>query len=282
MSPSRTPPGTERGLIIAIGGAEDKKKDRSLLKYFVKAARGTEGRILVFPTASEQDGTGEVYARLFNALEVEETQVVHLDNREAALAQEDQVVEALDSTTGVFFVGGNQMRLTTVLGGTTILQALRKRHAEGLIVAGTSAGAALLSEHMIAFGDSGLTPAVGRVTLCPGMGLTNKVIFDQHFTQRDRFGRLATALTYNPFPIGVGIDEDTAAIIDAHDVLHIIGKNAVTLIDARQCPWTNSAQLVGPSPISIFGLSVHILTAGCTFDIHTRTPFAPKIFHQTA
>jgi cyanophycinase len=276
MSPARSPAGATRGLLMAIGGAEDKKGDRRILRRFVDEAGGPESRVVVFPTASELRDTGETYARLFDALEVDETFVVDLPDRQAALEREVELLEVLEQATGIFFAGGNQLRLTTVLGGTRILQALRRRNAEGVIVAGTSAGAALLSEHMIAFGESGMTPGHAKVTLVPGMGLTNKVIVDQHFRQRDRLGRLVSALSYNPFPVGLGVDEDTAALIDAEDHLHVIGRRSVVVLDACRSPYTNADRVVGSTPIALFGVTLHVLTEGCTFDLGTRTPQAPS------
>ena len=120
---------------------------------------------------------------------------------------------------GVFLTGGNQLRLSTMIGGTEVAKAIRRRNAEGMHVAGTSAGAAFLCEHMIAFGKEGASPRAKIVTLAPGLGLTNRVIIDQHFRQRDRLGRLLTALAYNPFAIGIGLDENTAA-------LHRAGRDA--------------------------------------------------------
>jgi cyanophycinase len=260
---------------MAIGGAEDKKGDKRILKRFVDEAGGPESTVVVFPTASEQKEAGPMYARLFDSLEVNEIHVVDLVDRQTALDQEDRVVELLEQCTGIFFAGGNQLRLTTLLGGTRILTALRRRHAEGVIVAGTSAGAALLSEHMIAFGESGLTPGHGKVTLVPGMGLTNKVIVDQHFRQRDRLGRLVSALAYNPFPVGLGVDEDTAAILDAADRIHVVGKRSVVVLDANRSPFTNADSVVGSTPFAMFGITLHVLTEGCVFELETRRALAP-------
>ena len=136
-----------------------------------------------------------------------------------AQCEDAEELRVLDRANGVFFTGGNQLRLSTILGGTSCARQLRAMNASGAAMAGTSAGAAFLSEHMIAFGDEGPTPRAGMVTLAPGLGLTNRVIVDQHFRQRDRLGRLLAALALNPFAVGIGLDEDTAAFIGSDEVL---------------------------------------------------------------
>ena len=146
-------------------------------------------------------------------------------------AELPELLEILDHADGIFLTGGNQLRLSTLIGGTSMAKALRRRNAEGAHIAGTSAGAAFLCEHMIAFGKEGASPRAKIVTLAPGLGLTNRVIIDQHFRQRDRLGRLLTALAYNPFAIGIGLDENTAAFIGPDDVLEVVGGGALTIVD---------------------------------------------------
>src|SRR6185436_16007672 len=135
--------------------------------------------------------------------------------------------------------------------GTPVAKLLRQRNAAGIPVAGTSAGAAFLSEHMIAFGDEGNTPRAGMVTMCAGLGLTNRVIFDQHFRQRDRLGRLLTALAYNPFCLGLGVDEDTAAFIAPDDTMEVLGSGAVTLVDPGEMEASSIAEAKPGDPITI-------------------------------
>ena len=137
----------------------------------------------------------------------------------------------LEHADGVFITGGNQLRLTTIMGGTPAAQILHDRFYAGMPVAGTSAGAAVMSAHMIAGGEEGPTPRAGMVTMAPGFGLTRDIIIDQHFRQRDRLGRLLTALSYNPALLGLGVDEDTAAFISPDDEIDVMGTSAVTVID---------------------------------------------------
>ena len=141
-------------------------------------------------------------------------------------------------------------------------------------VAGTSAGAAFVSEHMIAFGKEGVTPIAGKVTLAPGLGLTNRVIVDQHFRQRDRLGRLMTALAYNPFVQGIGLDEDTAAFIDSDNLIRVIGAGALTIVDVSELGYSSMASADVGDPVELIGVKLHVLTHGATYhlDKHEATP----------
>lgn len=255
---------------MAIGGGEDKVRDRQILRRFVTEAGGANARIVIIPTASQLDETGDRYARIFQAHSADETHVVQIETREEALDPSEEIREVLENATGFFLSGGNQVRLSTLLGGTPIADLLHTKHASGAVVAGTSAGAALLSEHMIAFGQAGPSPSHKMVTLAPGLGLTNSVIIDQHFRQRDRLGRLLMALGYNPSLIGLGIDEDTAAIIDGDDIVHVAGSGSVTVVDASGSPWTDADDVVTTGPIAIFGVKLDILSPGCTYDLARR------------
>jgi cyanophycinase len=190
--------------------------------------------------------------------------------------EDPEELKVLEKANGVFLTGGNQLRLSTTLGGTTCAKQLRAMNAAGVHVAGTSAGAAFLSEHMIAYGEEGSTPRSGMVSLAPGLGLTNRVIVDQHFRQRDRLGRLLTALAFNPFAVGIGLDEDTAAFIDPDDVLHVEGSNAVTVVDPTQLEFTSLDSVKAGEPVSMVGIKMHILVKGGTFNLQTREATAVR------
>ena len=218
------PHATHPGLLIAIGGAEDKTRERVILRYFLEAAGGDDASIVVLATASETPETGERYADLFLALRAENVEVLKIETRDDAMEAGPEAHDLLEYATGLFITGGSQLKLSSVLGGTAIAQTIRDRHAAGMVVAGTSAGAALLSEHMIALGESGSTPRRRLVHLAKGLGLAPDLVIDQHFRRRDRLGRLLTALSYNPAPLGVGIDEDTAAIISGNGELSVLGR----------------------------------------------------------
>ena len=175
----------------------------------------------------------------------------------------------------IFLTGGNQLRLSTTLGGTPVAKLIRRRNAQGAVVAGTSAGAAFLSEHMVATGEEGATPHAGSVTLSPGLGLTNRVIIDQHFRQRDRLGRLLTALAYNPFAIGLGLDEDTAAFIGPDNTLDVVGTGAITVVDPAEVEFSSMDQAEKNDPVCLIGVRLHVLVRGASFDLHARKAYAP-------
>ena len=191
--------------------------------------------------------------------------------------QEEGRLARLARASGIFFTGGNQLRLSTILGGTHVARTIRLRNAQGVTVAGTSAGAGFLSEHMIACGSEGSSPRASSVRLAPGLGLTNRFVIDQHFRQRDRLGRLTAALAYNPFAIGIGLDEDTAAFISPDDTLEVEGSGAVTVVDAHDLQFSSMAHADEDDPVCMLGLGVHILIAGATFNLHTRRASAGRL-----
>jgi len=273
MSPAKVSPGEARGWIVPVGGAEEKINDQRILRRFVELAGDRHARIAVIPTASELPDTGRRYVDLFEALGAEHA--VTLPFLERAHADDPALVKELEDATGVFFTGGNQLRIATILGGTSVARLVRRLSAAGVIVGGTSAGAAILPEHMIAHGASGATPTAGMVQLSPGLGLTNRIVVDQHFRQRDRLGRLLTALAYNPFAIGVGLDEDTAAFIDPDDCLHVTGSGAVTIVDVSRLAHSSIADTALGSPICMTNIRVHILPDGGRFDLRAREATPP-------
>jgi cyanophycinase len=264
-----------RGYIIPVGGAEEKIGDVAILRRFVGLC-GPEGRIAIIPTASELSETGARYEKLFGDLGAAEARVLPILTRADAASEE--LVGILDEVDGVFLTGGNQLRLSTTIGGTPVAKALRLRNAAGLHIAGTSAGAAFLCEHMIAFGREGASPRAKSVMLAPGLGLTNRIIIDQHFRQRDRLGRLLTALAYNPFAIGIGLDENTAGFIGPDETLEVVGSGALTIVDAAELEFSSMARVRKNDPVCLIGLRLHILDLGATFNLHTRVAAAaPEI-----
>src|SRR5262249_19211252 len=183
----------KRGYIVPVGGNEEKTGDAGILRHFVEVARlrgGEETRIAVIPTASSLPDTGSRYEKLFGKLGARK--VDGLPYAERKDAEREDWLRTLEKASGIFLTGGNQLRISTILGGTPVAKAIRRRNARGVAVGGTSAGAAILSEHMIAFGEEGPTPRAGAATLAPGFGLTNPVVIDQHFRQRDPLRRLLT------------------------------------------------------------------------------------------
>ena len=272
VMPSRPDPDVARGWIIPIGGS---LQDSSVLDRFVALSGGADARIAVIPTASSEPDIGTFYERVFDRHELAGVKSLHFERRSDC--DDGDWLEWLGSATGIFIAGGNQLKLSTTLGGTPVARLMRARNAAGVHIAGTSAGAAFLSEHMIAYGDDGATPHAGMVTMCAGLGLTNRVIIDQHFRQRDRLGRLLTALAYNPFAIGLGVDEDTAAFIGPDDVVDVMGSGAVTVVDPSDV-LSSIAEAKPGEAVSLLGVKMHLLTSGATFNLDTRTPHGAAPF----
>lgn len=268
MCASKVAEGRQRGWIIPIGGAEEKDNSPQILRRFVELAGGSSADIVVIPTASQLRATGPRYERIFGALGAERVTALDFDTRRDC--EEAGRLDRLQQASGVFFTGGNQLRLGTLLGGTAVAKAIRVMNAAGVPVAGTSAGAAFISEHMIAFGDEGSTPIAGSVRLAAGLGLTNRFIIDQHFRQRDRLGRLMTALAYNPFAIGLGLDEDTAAFIAPDNTVHVEGSGGITVVDAAEVQFSSMDSVNEGQAVCLLGVKLHILTRGATFNLHTR------------
>ena len=271
------------GCLMPIGGAENKVRDRVVLRRFIEMCGGDAARLVIVPTASRLEDTGPRYEKVFLELGAADARSLPIETRKDA--SNPDFVSALEGATGVFLTGGNQLRLSTTLGGTDFGDALIERNLDGLHVGGTSAGAAILSDHMIAFGDEGSTPTGDMVTLAPGLGLTRRYIIDQHFRQRDRLGRLMAALSYNPMNVGIGLDEDTAAIIDPRGKIEVCGSGGLTVVDPKDVEFSSMDSSDPEHPVCVTGVRLHILVDGGTFDLETRralprdrsTPVSPKL-----
>ena len=274
MSPSPRRQDQTRGYVIPIGGAEERTGSMRVLRRFVKLCGGRKAHIVIIPTASSLADTGDRYIAVFNKIGV--ANAVSLPIAVRADAERKEYIEHLDKASGIFITGGNQLRLSTILGGTLVAQKVRRLNAAGVHVAGTSAGAAIMPEHMIAGGSMGLSARADGVNLAPGLGLTNALIIDQHFSQRDRLGRLLTAVSYNPFMMGIGIDEDTAVFIAPNQVFEVEGSGNVTIIDPEHLSYSSMDRARKNESLSLLDLKLHILSKGCRFDIHERKPYPPK------
>lgn len=275
MSPARVNPGEQRGYIIPVGGAEAKNNNPSILKRFARLAGGRAAKIGIIPTASLAEDTGRRYEEYFKDLKVKSAEAFGFEDR--ADCEDAELLERLGECTGVFLTGGNQLRLSTHLGGTPVAKKLRVLSAAGVPIAGTSAGAAFLCEHMIAHGEEGGSPRAGSVTMAPGLGLTNRVVIDQHFRQRDRLGRLLTALAYNPFAIGLGLDEDTAAFIAPDGAIEVVGSGAITVIDPSGIDFSSMDLASRNDPVCLIGVKLHILIEGATYNLTTREASAGAV-----
>jgi cyanophycinase len=269
-------PMSARGPIVAIGGAEDKKPQCTILGEFVRLAGGAEARILVLPVASRTPlQTAGRYVDAFTGLGADEVEVLDLASR--AEANDPNRVAAIDEATAVFFTGGDQFRITSLLGGTLVDDALHRRSREGLVLAGTSAGAAMMSSTMIVGGIPESTLRVGMVKLGPGLEFLRGVIIDQHFEERGRLRRLLSAVAQYPHEVGIGIDEDTAIIVDGNEA-RVIGSGSVTVVDAGSLVYTNLPDLDGNGNdvLALSGIQLHILPSGYGFNLKDWTAITPS------
>jgi cyanophycinase len=263
-----------RGHLVLIGGAEDKFGDKRILLEFFRLSGGKEARIVVLPTASRSTALGNLYKTIFTEWGADCT-VMSIDNRsEADNAQKAvQVREA----NGIFLTGGDQLKITSLLGGTRVASALcRAFFVRGATVGGTSAGAAAMSAHMIISGSRGSIPRRGMVEMAPGLGLLSGMIVDQHFSQRERIGRLLSAVARNPALLGIGIDENTAAHVSPDRMLSVFGNGTVTLVDASKMQYTNVYQLTNPRPVVLANVTLHVLADGFRYDIRRRKTVLPE------
>lgn len=259
-----------RGSLIIIGGHEERDPNgkRRILHEVANRIRG--GKLVLATVASHNpEGYFDEYEKAFADLDIGELVELYVEDRNEASDREK--LEVLDDAQGIFFSGGDQLRITSQIGDTGIEAKVRALFDRGGLVAGTSAGAAVMSETMLVKGTSKVTHRIGDVRMAPGLGLIRDVIIDQHFAERSRFGRLLGAVAQNPRVLGVGIDENTAAIVE-RDEMRVIGDGAVYIVDGETVTHSNVAEGQSDVTLSMHNVTVHILADGDTFDLKTRRP----------
>lgn len=257
--PSATP------TLFIIGGAEDRVGRAALLRRFVRLSGGRRSRLVVIPTASSfQSEVVDSYRQVFGRFGVEAIDVVNPQSRREA--HDPDAVSLLDEATGIFMSGGSQLRLSQFFPGTPLGDALHRAHARGAVVAGTSAGASIMSEFMISMGDEGITPVQRGSQISAGIGLLKGVVVDQHFAQRSRYGRLLSVVAASPSLLGIGIDEDTAIEVHGGTRFTVHGRGGVIVMDCRAVT-TDAPDARRGAPLLISGAVIHTLPAGATFDL---------------
>lgn len=264
----------KRGPLVIIGGAEDREGDCTVLREFVRRAGGVQARIVVLTAATTRPReVGDDYIRVFERLGAESIRVIDTEYREDADRQE--AVEPIEQATGIFFTGGDQARIIGLIKGSRLDEAIRVRHAQGAVIGGTSAGAAMMPDTMIVEGDSATNPRVDAVDLGPGMGFLPGIAVDQHFSQRGRLGRLISALVQQPAIFGIGIDENTAVIVDG-DEFEVVGQGSVTVVDESASTHNNLVGLLKDEGLAVCDVRLHILPQGYRFNLKTRQPIVPS------
>ena len=256
------------GPILIIGGHEDKEGDRLILK---EIARRVDGGKLVIATvaSSEPEGYFEAYQEAFSDLGVTDLVELYVDER--CDSSDDKVLDLLDGAAGIFFTGGDQLRISSQIGDTPIERRVLELHRSGAVIAGTSAGASVMSETMLVKGPSAESYRLGELHMAPGLGLMRDVIIDQHFAERGRYGRLLGAVAHNPRLLGIGLDEDTAMLVEG-DQARVLGAGAVYVVDGETATHSNIAEARAECALSIFDVRMHVLSAGDRFDLGRRRP----------
>jgi cyanophycinase len=278
-----------KGTLVSIGGAEDKGTalepnfepknylqflEYGILKRILSEMKGVDSYIEIITTASViPEEVGENYIKAFSKLGCTNVGLIHIKNREDALRPE--YCERVAKADGVMFTGGNQLRLTMILGGTEFMRIILDRYFnEDFVVAGTSAGAMAMSNTMIYHGSSTEALLKGEVLVTTGLAFIKDVIIDSHFVTRGRFGRLAVAVASNPGCIGIGLGEDTGVVIKEGNKMEAIGSGLILIFDGHNIRHSNIADLENGAPISIENLVVHVMAKGNLYHLHERKFFA--------
>lgn len=263
----------KQGTLVVIGGGEDKEGRKTILKEVARCVGS--GRLLVTPVAShEPEGYFGPYEEAFKDLGIEDVQELDIRTREDA--NNPDKLALFEGATGLLFTGGDQLRITSQLGGTQFWERLKAIYDNGGVIAGTSAGASAMCETMLVQGTGRESHRIGDISLAPGLGLIKDAIIDQHFAERGRMGRLLGTLAPNPRVLGIGIDEDTAIIIEDEQQFRVVGNGAVYIVDGSGVTHSNIAEENEGRALSIFGVQLHVLSHGDKFDMERRRPSSGK------
>ena len=263
-----------RGILMAIGGAEERTPESPILKEFVRLAGGKRANVVVMTVATDSpEEVGAEYIEVFEKIGVKSVQAVDVSSRADAIAEEN--IKAVREASGLFFTGGDQLHITSLMGGTELQKAVHEIYEKGVIIGGTSAGAAMMSNSMILQGDGEEAPKLGAVEMGPGMDLIVGCMIDTHFSQRGRHGRLLTAVAHYPQDMGIGLDENTAMIVDKGE-MRVMGTGAVTIIDAGGMTYANTPYVEKGQNLALADVRVHVVCEGEKFNLFERQMIIPK------
>lgn len=258
----------DRGFLIIIGGAEDKDGSSTILRQVPQMA-SDDDTVTILTTATEDpEQAGRKYIAAFSRLGVKNLQILNINTRKDAGDEEN--CRKIRASRCLFMTGGDQLRLTSILGGTKAGEAIRELYRNGGIVMGTSAGASAMSSTMVVEGIDNGPARKCTLKMAPGLGLIGGVVIDQHFDQRGRFGRLLCGVAENPDALGIGIDEDTAVKVYPDLHFEVLGSNSVTIMDGRTIDCSNVSELKQNELLAIMGVTVHVLPQGYGFDLESR------------
>lgn len=259
---------TQNGYLIIIGGAEDKKGESTILKQARELLTEDETLTILTTATEKPEEAGSNYRSVFKRLGIRNIQVLDIDTRDAA--NDGGMCEKIRSSRCIFMTGGDQLRITSIIGGTAAYDEIKNVYTSGGVIMGTSAGASVMSSTMVVQGQDNEPAKKCTLKMAPGLGLLDHAIIDQHFDQRGRFGRLMCGVAENPDVLGIGIDEDTA--IKVYPDLHfdVLGTNTVTVMDGNTIRSSNVSELKPNEMLAIIGVTVHILPSGYGFNLLKR------------
>ncbi|MFZ5354435.1 MAG: cyanophycinase [Bacillota bacterium] len=270
-----------KGTLIIIGGAEDKKADKTILKAFIASTKKKAPNIALITTATNSPGKAAAeYKQILSQLGADNIHPINITCRDDTNDSEN--IKVIRDADGIFFVGGDQLRISSILGGTDTHKAVLESYNSGKVIAGTSAGASMMSEIMVVEGNDEEAPRKCTLKMAPGMGLLEGVIIDQHFNQRGRIGRLLAAVAQNPNILGIGIDEDTAIIVHDDLTFDVTGSGVATVIDGRAIRYTNISEQYPNEPLAITNVMLHVLPSGYGFNIPGRQEIINSEDHENS
>lgn len=264
-----------KGLLVAVGGNEDKENDLEILRSIKSLVKKDMVRIEVITTASEfPEETGKKYTKAFEKVGGSSIGLMHITRREQAYGV--NLLKRIRNADIIYFTGGDQLRITSILGGTPLIEeVLRRYQEEQCIIAGTSAGASAMSETMIFGGDSSEALLKGTLNITGGIGLIDSVVIDTHFIKRGRFSRLMQLVCMNPGYVGIGLGEDTGIVIEDGHILKAIGNGLIVIIEGKDLRYTNVVDIGHGDAIAIENLSVHTIVMGHGYDLTEKRYLKP-------
>ena len=266
--------------LIAIGGGEFSETSDILEEFLGLLKNKSDARIVVMTVATDEpEASAQKYNSLFRGQGIKHVNIVDVAQRDDTF--NNSVLKKIRDADALFFTGGDQLNVTSLLGGSPLHDLIHERYREGFIIAGTSAGAMMMSNSMITEGRNDIAPRVGCLKIAPGMDLIGETIIDTHFSQRGRHGRLLTALAHYPQDLGIGIDEKTAICVEG-DEFKVLGEGVVTVMDGSQMRHSNLAYRRNSEPLGLFGVCTHILPAGYKYNLKKREPISPTLKYLTA
>jgi cyanophycinase len=261
-----------KGKLIIIGGHEDKQDEEQILKEVAKAAR--HGKLVLVTVATQEPKTvAKDYAKAFQKLGIDDMAVLDIRIREDAY--DEQTVEILSQAKVVFFTGGDQLRITSQIGDSPVFRCMQALYHQGTVIVGTSAGAAAMPATMLISGAGDESSRMSALGMAPGLGFLDNAVIDSHFAERGRMGRLLGAVAQNPKNLGIGIDEDTAIIVEQQQKLRVIGSGAVYILDGSTISYSSLSEAHPEGIISLYDVRLHVLGDGDQFDLIERQPVIP-------